>query len=68
MIVVCRNEACPRRGSAMTCTGEYETVWTFACKTCGSRRAVTKDKVGGTIGAGQKESGGRGYVKGGLER
>ena len=68
MVIICHNEACPRRGSAMTCTGEYESAWTFRCSTCGARRAVTKDKVGGTRGSGQKESQGRGFVRGGFER
>lgn len=51
----------------MRCTGEYPTAWSFMCPTCGARRAVTKDKVGGTMGAGSSENR-RGYVRGGIVR
>lgn len=63
LIVVCHNPDCrdskensldPR---PMTFVKETFSVWTFKCDTCGARRAVTKDVVGGTLGAGHRDDG-----------
>ncbi len=53
----CKDQRSTRR--AMTCTGETPEAWLFACRYCGSRRAVTKDKVGGQVGAGDRRGDGR---------
>jgi hypothetical protein len=64
LIVVCKNPACPDSGSTpMTCRQEYFAAWLFECPTCGARRVVTKDQIGGVPGAGVDETKGR-YVRG----
>lgn len=77
IVVVCRNPECrnslgnnPTDPSVMKRTGETFSAWLFACQTCGARRVVTKDQVGGTFGAGKTDTGrGKGlarYTPGGL--
>lgn len=53
----------------MTPRQELSHAWTFDCRQCGTRRVVTKDKVGGTVGSGQRDDGrasamGKGYGPG----
>jgi len=71
MIVVCRNEDCrdsinrkPEDPRPMVRTGETSSAWAFACSTCGARRLVTKDQIGGTFGAGKTDEGrGKGLTR-----
>ena len=53
--VVCKNPDCTKRLSPMVCTGETWHAWSFQCKACGALRAVTKDKIGGVVGAGKRD-------------
>lgn len=39
-------------------TGETPTAWLFRCARCDSHRAVTKNHVGGTVGAGDRRDDG----------
>ena len=64
LIVVCHAPECrdsaenkPTDPRPMKKTGETFSCWTFRCETCGSRRAVTKDQVGGTWGQGKNDEG-----------
>jgi hypothetical protein len=43
----------------MAYAGESPSAWLFHCRYCGSRRAVTKEKIGGTVGAGDRRDDGR---------
>ena len=64
MTVVCVNPDCPRYHLPMEYTGiEFDFGWKFFCpdrkahpKGCANYRIVTKDKVGGTRGAGLKSN------------
>lgn len=40
-------------------TGETPSAWLFRCPQCDSRRAITKDHAGGTVGAGDIRDDGR---------
>lgn len=58
LLVVCHNPDCrdsvennPKAPREMHCNGETFSAWTFQCLTCGARRAVTKDQIGGVFGA-----------------
>jgi len=42
----------------MTPTGETPTAWLFRCRVCDGRRAVTKNHIGGTLGAGDRRDDG----------
>ena len=42
----------------MVCRAEYPGTWAFECPRCGTLRAVDKQKIGGTIGAGDRRSDG----------
>jgi len=67
VIVVCRNEACPHaadRDRPMKMVEEYDTHWLFVCLLCQNGRVVTKEKVGGTLGAGRVADGRRTMGKG----
>jgi len=62
LVVVCHNPQCrdsveskPTDPRPMTKTGETFSCWTFKCGTCGSLRAVSKDQIGGTWGAGKTD-------------
>jgi hypothetical protein len=64
LLVVCHNPDCrdsvenkPADPRPMRCISETFSAWTFACETCGARRAVTKDQIGGTVGAGRRDDG-----------
>lgn len=66
MTVVC--PAClehSRGRYPMTHRKEFETGNSFECPTCGTLRFVTKDKTGGTLGAGARDDGRSGAVGGG---
>ena len=65
MAVICHPCKDQRRTrQEMTCTGETPEAWLFVCRYCGSRRAVTKDKIGGQVGAGGTRGDGRRTVTG----
>ena len=66
--IVCINDECPdsRERSSyppqLRCTGETASAWTFTCDRCAkdgrvSKRVVTKDIAGGTMGQGRRDSG-----------
>lgn len=62
LMVVCRSPECrdgveqrPLDPKPLVKTGETYSAWTFRCATCGSLRVVTKDQIGGTIGAGKTD-------------
>ena len=64
LLVTCHNPTCPDSVEnkpldpvCMVCTGETFSAWTFKCATCRSERAMTKDLVGGTMGAGRRDDG-----------
>ncbi len=57
-VIVCHGEDCPRRLNRqypMKPVDETYRHVTYQCQTCLNVRAVGKDKVGGTIGAGRRE-------------
>lgn len=56
-IVVCKLEECPNHLKPMKLIEEFDTSWAFVCLVCQNTRIVTKDKVGGTWGAGRKADG-----------
>jgi len=59
-IPVCRFEDCPKKDSLdnpLVNIEEYEEAWLMRCSYCGRHRIVTKDKVGGTMGAGRRGDG-----------
>jgi hypothetical protein len=63
-IVVCHNEECrdsivqkPLDPRPMQFVDELQSAWSFRCLTCGARRIVTKDQVGGTFGQGRRDDG-----------
>lgn len=62
--VVCRLDECPRYFKPMKVLIEYENAWQFQCPVCRNLRIVTKDQVGGTIGAGVRPDGPRAIGKG----
>lgn len=76
MVVVCWNKEtlpdglerkCPRYGDPtqpMRFHRELPDSWVMHCPYCGLYRAVTKSKVGGTMGAGDQKAGLRQYKHG----
>ena len=46
----------------MRLTDELHEAWLFVCPVCQNTRVVTKDKVGGTFGAGHASDGRRTVV------
>lgn len=62
--VVCKLEDCPNFMQPMKCQIEYDVAWQFQCPVCRNVRVVTKDKVGGTVGAGVRPDGPRAVGKG----
>lgn len=49
----------------MLCKREHASAWVFGCPRCGTIRAVTKDKAGGSVGAGRRDDGSKdAYGKG----
>lgn len=63
-IVVCHNEECrdsivqkPTDPRPMVFVDETQSAWSFKCQTCGARRIVTKDQIGGTFGQGRRDDG-----------
>jgi len=66
--VVCRNDDCPDSAGrssyppALKLLKETASAWVFECPRCAqegriSIRAVTKDQIGGTFGAGRRDDG-----------
>ena len=68
-LIICKYDGCPNYKNParpMKLTGEYFEAWAFVCPVCQNTRVVTKDKVGGTFGAGQRANGCRTVVGRGL--
>ena len=65
--IICLSCAEHQRGRVvMQVRQEFPQHWTFECPRCGSYRSVTKEKAGGTHGAGDRRDDGtrttgRGY-------
>jgi hypothetical protein len=65
--IVCQFEDCPAyrdRSRPLRRLGEFPNGWRFGCDVCQRLRFVTKDKVGGTPGAGDVRADGRRSVLG----
>lgn len=63
-VVVCHNPTCPTSIEnrptdpvPMVCVGELASGWSFKCPTCHSPRGMSKDFIGGTMGAGRRDDG-----------
>lgn len=57
---VCRFEDCPKKDSLdnpLVKIEEFFEAWLMRCRYCGRNRVVTKDKIGGTMGAGRRADG-----------
>lgn len=57
-VIVCHAEDCPARKNPkkpLRVTDETAHAWIFACPTCLNVRAIAKQKIGGTIGAGRRD-------------
>jgi cytochrome c2 len=39
----------------MTVVKEFERIWTFRCPTCHSVEIQGKNRIGGTVGGGERE-------------
>lgn len=66
-VIVCPHADCPHGKNPerpMRMIQEYEQSWLFVCNLCLRSRVVTKDKVGGTVGAGIRADGTRVVGKG----
>lgn len=51
--IICLSCQEHQRGrTVMQVRQEFPTAWAFECPRCGSFRSVTKDHIGGTLGAG----------------
>lgn len=51
-----RERRCEACGSPMRVARELDWTWAFRCEWCGSLEVQGKDKVGGTVGAGEQET------------
>lgn len=53
--VTTNQQPCRTCGSAMQMTRELGHTWSFRCNNCKTVHAFGKDRIGGTIGAGETE-------------
>lgn len=55
-LIICnRTKLCELCGTELRMVRELETMWCFRCPSCRSVESHSKDLVGGTLGAGEKE-------------
>ena len=50
-----RTKLCEFCSAELKVSKEYETVWCFTCPVCKSVETHSKQMIGGTVGAGEKE-------------
>jgi len=55
-----RTRRCEACGADLERAREFEWAWTFVCRRCQSTEVWGKDRVGGTVGAGEREPDGGG--------